>query len=65
MYSGNLGLGHDLDTLVRAVRSLEKTQNLRMLFVGNGKVQNSLEKLVEELDLDCIDFYPPVPLDQL
>jgi len=65
MYSGNLGLGHDLDTLVRAVRSLEKTQNLRVLFVGNGKVQNSLEKLVEELDLDCIDFYPPVPLDQL
>lgn len=65
MYSGNLGLGHDLETVLSAVHSLDKKQNLRVLFVGNGKVQKSLEKLAEELDLSCIDFCPPVPLERL
>ncbi len=65
MYSGNLGLGHELDTVVRAIKQVGKDANLELLFVGSGKMRQSLVKLTDELDLDCVKFRPPVSLDNL
>lgn len=65
LYSGNLGLGHELETVVRAVCKLNREVNLRVLFVGNGKGRQSLEELTAKLALDNIEFRPPVPLCRL
>ena len=65
MYSGNLGLGYELDTVVRAMKELGEGANIQMLFVGNGKMQEPLAKLTADFSLDSIKFRPPVPLDNL
>ena len=65
LYSGNLGLGHELETVVKAVATVNGRLNLRVLFVGNGKGRAAIETLTAELGLDCVEFRPPVPLEEL
>jgi len=65
MYSGNLGLGHELDTALRAVADLNGKIDLRVLLVGNGRMRQPMEELAAELDLDCVSFHAPRPLDLL
>lgn len=65
IYSGNLGLGHQLETIVYAVSKLNGEANLRVLFIGNGKGRQPLKKLVRELELEKVEFRPPVPLYRL
>lgn len=62
MYSGNLGLGHDLETIIRAVSILNGDFDLKVHFIGTGKARSSLETLVAQLALTNVTFYPPVPL---
>ena len=65
MYSGNLGVGHDLETLLRAAGALEGTHSLRLVFVGDGRARPALEGLAGELGLERVSFHPPVPLAEL
>jgi glycosyltransferase involved in cell wall biosynthesis len=65
IYSGNLGLGHDFETIINAAYKLRKETNLRILFIGNGKAKDSLKKLTNKLNLKNIKFRPPVPLNRL
>ncbi len=65
MYSGNLGMGHELETAVRAVDRLRGSVDLRVLFVGDGKLRRPLERLVGALGLEGVSFHPPQPLEHL
>jgi hypothetical protein len=65
LYSGNLGLGHELGTVLRAMHTLDGDTNLRVLLVGNGKGLSETWELVEELGLTNVEFQPPVPLSGL
>ncbi len=65
LYSGNLGLGHDLDTIILAVAGMNGHAAFKAVFVGEGKAKNQLQKQVRELQLDNIEFRPPVPLYKL
>jgi len=62
LYSGNFGLGHGLDTVLRAVHALNGDTTLRVLLVGSGKGLAEIHRLVEELGLPNIEFRLPVPL---
>jgi glycosyltransferase involved in cell wall biosynthesis len=64
MYSGNMGLGHDLATAVRAIAALP-AGSIRAVFVGEGKGRPGVERLVAELGLRCVEFAPPRPLAEL
>lgn len=65
MYCGNLGLGNELDTVLRATARVADGLPLRVLFIGQGTMRQPLENLRDELALDCVDFHLPRPLDQL
>jgi len=65
MYSGNIGIGHDLETMLQAVYQLKGDRKPRVLLVGNGALKQRLEKLVSQLRLDCVTFHPPQPLNAL
>ncbi len=65
LYSGNFGLGHELNTVLRAVHALNGDTNLRVLLVGNGKGLTEIRRLAAELGLANIEFRPPVPLYEL
>jgi colanic acid biosynthesis glycosyl transferase WcaI len=65
LYSGNFGLGHDIETMLRALHTLSGDTHVHMLLVGNGKAIAGIRQLVEELKLKNTEFRPPVRLQEL
>jgi glycosyltransferase involved in cell wall biosynthesis len=65
LYSGNFGLGHDLETVLRALHGLNGDTNIHMLLVGNGRGIEDVRRLVSELKLENTELRPPVPLEEL
>jgi len=45
LYSGNMGLSHDLGTLLAAVERLSVENGLRFLFIGNGSQEGSVRQI--------------------
>jgi colanic acid biosynthesis glycosyl transferase WcaI len=65
LYSGNLGIGQDLHTVLRAVARFNGDMDLHILIVGGGKGLTSVKQLAAELQLRNIEFGEPVPLYKL
>ena len=65
LYSGNLGIGQDLGTVLRAAARFDGDVNLRILIIGGGKGLPSVKQLVSELQLRNVEFGEPVPLYKL
>lgn len=67
LYSGNLGIAHDVETPIRAMQLLrERVPNLRLVFVGKGSRLEQARSLAAELGLgDVVQFRGFVPLELL
>lgn len=67
MYSGNFGLGHDVDTMCRAAELLRDDDSIRFVFAGGGKKKPIVERFVRERGLgNCVlaPYQPREKLDQ-
>jgi glycosyltransferase involved in cell wall biosynthesis len=60
LYSGNLGLAHDLDTLTRAILELKDDDRFRFVFVGSGGRHQELTSLIAAHNLRFVDVRPYV-----
>lgn len=60
LYSGNLGLAHDLDTIFGAMRDLKEDHRFRFVFVGSGGRRNELAAFAKSEKLDSIELRPYV-----
>ena len=58
LYSGNLGLAHDLDTLTGAIKRLAADQRFKFLFVGGGGRITELAAWVSAEEIDSVQFLP-------
>lgn len=56
VYAGNLGDHQDLETVIRAAKSVENEKNLSFEFYGTGMAQGRLEALAKELDVKNLSF---------
>ncbi len=56
LYSGNLGLAHDVDTIAEAMRELKQDARFRFVFAGGGPARRALEERCREQDLRQVDF---------
>lgn len=65
LYSGNIGIGQDLGTVLRAVAQLKGNVDIAVRIVGGGKALPELKKLAAELALGNVEFSSPIPLYQL
>jgi len=67
LYSGNLGVAHDVETPIRAMRKLSvRVPGLRLVFVGKGSRLAQAKNLVRELGLeDVVQFRAFVPFELL
>jgi glycosyltransferase involved in cell wall biosynthesis len=61
MYSGNMGLAHDLDTLLNAAELLRDRSELEWIFIGDGAHRDSLARRVERAGLTNVRFLPYQP----
>ncbi len=65
LYSGNLGLAHDLDTFAQAILQLQDEPRFRFIFVGGGGRRAELQTLVEQNGLSSVEFRGYVRRDLL
>lgn len=68
MYSGNIGRGHGLEATAEAIAHLTspQRQQLKVVFVGKGRMRAPLQEKVRQLGLtDTIEFRDYQPLDML
>jgi colanic acid biosynthesis glycosyl transferase WcaI len=69
LYSGNLGLAHDLDTLTGAIQQLKpmpgKLSSFRFLFVGSGGRRKELEDFCLINEIHSVELRPYVSRDRL
>lgn len=62
LYSGNLGLAHDLETLIEAAKRLGSAR-VRMVFAGEGPRWEETKRAAK--DLLQVTFLPPQPREKL
>ncbi len=64
-YSGNMGLWHDIDTLVRAAALLAEEEQIRFLFIGDGMRRAQAQALAKELGVNNIEWQAFQPEEKL
>lgn len=65
MYSGNFGLGHDIETFLAAAESLRNDERIRFAFVGSGKRKAEVEAFVRDRGLANCIIAPVQPRERL
>jgi colanic acid biosynthesis glycosyl transferase WcaI len=65
LYSGNLGLAHDLDTLTGAIKNLHHDSQFRFLFIGNGGKRKQLADFCTKNEISTVELRPYVSRDRL
>lgn len=68
MYSGNFGIGHDVETFARAAKLLEADDNIMFAFVGGGKRKDELLRAMRAMKLERFveaDYQPRERLGEL
>lgn len=65
LYSGNMGLAHEFDTLLDAARRLSDDRTVLFAFVGGGPRRREIEDGVARRELANVEFRPYVPREQL
>ena len=63
-YSGNMGLFHDMETIVRGA-ALLKDLPVRFLFIGGGGKRDVTEAMAKSLGLENVLFLPYQPKEKL
>lgn len=64
LYSGNLGLAHDVDTIAEAMAALREERKIRFVFAGGGAQRDRLESVCRERAVNA-SFIPLQPKAQL
>jgi len=65
LYSGNMGLSHDLGTLIDAAEILKDRDDLRIVLIGQGPSKQKLVASAEEKNLANVMFLPYQPVEVL
>ena len=64
-YSGNMGLWHDMENLVRTAELLREEESIHFLCAGSGRRRQGAEHLAQQLGLRNVTWIDPVPLEDL
>ncbi len=65
LYSGNLGMAHDLDTIQGAISNLRHDSRIRFLFAGTGDKRKVLADFCQDEGIESVEFRPFVARDRL
>jgi len=65
LYAGNMGMFHDLETLVEAARRLVDHKELVFLFIGDGGKRQAVADMVRRWDLSNVRLLPYQPVEHL
>ncbi|MDL2264898.1 glycosyltransferase family 4 protein [Parabacteroides sp. OttesenSCG-928-G07] len=58
VYSGNMGMTHNLETIIKVAQQLQEDNYFRFVFIGEGAKKNVLKDLVKQYRLENVLFLP-------
>ncbi|MFZ5806608.1 MAG: glycosyltransferase family 4 protein [Verrucomicrobiota bacterium] len=64
-YSGNMGLWHDIETIVRGAELLQHEPRIHFLMIGDGRRKHQAHRLAQNLNLKNITWVPFQPKEKL
>jgi glycosyltransferase involved in cell wall biosynthesis len=65
LYSGNMGLAHEFETILDAAAKLSDRSEILFAFIGGGPRRAEVEAAVAERGLTHVEFRPYVPREKL
>jgi glycosyltransferase involved in cell wall biosynthesis len=65
LYSGNLGLYYEFDTILEAARRLQDDPGFRLVFIGAGGKRQQIIDRIAELGLRNVDMHQYQPFERL
>ena len=65
LYSGNMGLAHEFDTVLGAAEILRDHEKIRFAFVGGGPRRPEVEREIARLKLPNVEMRPLLPREEL
>lgn len=65
LYSGNMGMTHDIDVIVDVAERLRMRDDIRFLFIGEGAKKPLIEQKIKEYGLENCLILPFQPLEVL
>lgn len=65
LYSGNMGMSHDVDLIVDVAYQLKDLNNIHYIFIGEGAKKNIIENKIKKYSLNNCLVLPYQPLDVL
>jgi glycosyltransferase involved in cell wall biosynthesis len=64
-YSGNMGVAHNLSTILEAAKLLKFNPQIKFVFIGDGKRRQEVESTVKAENLPNVLLFPYQPLERL
>jgi len=65
LYAGAHGMSNDLPVVLQAAKLIEKHDDIKIAFIGDGKEKSNLITLAESLRLKNVEFLNPVPKNKI
>lgn len=65
LYSGNMGLAHEFETLLEAASAFAGDPEIRFAFVGDGPRRREIEEGCRRRGLENVEFHPYAPRSAL
>lgn len=65
LYSGNMGISHDIDSMLKAAKILKHRQDVKFLFIGEGEKWKSAYDFVNKEQLSNVQVLPFQPEERL
>jgi len=65
LYSGNMGISHDIDSMLKAAKLLREHVNIKFLFIGEGEKWQSAYDFVKMEQLSNVQVLPFQPEERL
>jgi glycosyltransferase involved in cell wall biosynthesis len=65
LYSGNMGFGHDIETMLEAARRLQTQPEIHFVFIGAGPKWQLVQQVLEEEHLPNLTLLSWLPLERL
>lgn len=64
-YSGNMGLTHDMETIIEAARELRDLEKVHFLMIGGGGKLKAIQRMATTYGLSNMTFLPYQPRENL
>ena len=64
-YAGTIGMGHNIQFIIRCAKKLEYLSNVMFMIIGDGAERENVKKLILELNINNVIMLDAMPKDKI